>query len=275
MKIFRHSRPRVWHVQNLVFECMRSRIRLYVALGAIAALAGCRGIVDRHVDSTVTPVVCLDDPTVTPAAATLFPGTLLQLTANIYAGRCGSPRAAVTWSSSNPNIATVDAASGLVTAMQASGTVTIAAAAIAAPDVKGAAIITVMPFPAIPTVTIATINTVTGTSSAPANLGAMTGTNDVSLNVDGFAAPRSASLIVNNGVSDTTVATVDAPAGVKSWAPTLRWDTAARRADGRLVFPNGSYTLRAIARDSLASTSTTTITFNASSTTIKITLANP
>ncbi len=81
----------------------------------------------------------VDSVTVTPASASLYNGTTLQLNAEVLPLTASDK--SVTWTSSDPAVVTVDG-SGLVTAVGA-GTATVTAASSAMPDVKGTASITV------------------------------------------------------------------------------------------------------------------------------------
>jgi hypothetical protein len=203
--------------------------------------------------TTSTPVV--HSVTVTPASVAMVIGqTGVTLVAQVNAD-AGLART-VTWASTNAAVATVSSA-GVVTAV-ASGTAVITATSTADPTVAGAASIIVAPV-TLASVSIASVNQTTPAGSVPANLAAVAGQLDVTLNVDpGTQNVTTVNLIVHNNATntDTTVAsetglslsrvhTVGAASGVVS-SITLSFNTAAfTAATGAVSFRNGSYALKA------------------------------
>ena len=103
-----------------------SVIRVWAVLAVVALAAGCGGG-----DSATAPVVP-DSPrpttlTVTPPTVELVAGATVQLRAEVRDQNASvMAGAAVTWTSSETSVATVDAA-GLVTGVSAGGPVTITA----------------------------------------------------------------------------------------------------------------------------------------------------
>ena len=87
-----------------------------------------------------TPPAQVGDVTVTPSSATLEVGDTVDFTATVEVVR-GSPNTAVTWTSGNATIASVDE-DGTVTA-NAAGTTTITATSVFDTDASGSATITV------------------------------------------------------------------------------------------------------------------------------------
>ena len=120
-----------------------SVIRVWAVLAVVALAAGCGGG-----DSATAPVVP-DSPrpttlTVTPPTVELVAGATVQLRAEVRDQNASvMAGAAVTWTSSETSVATVDAA-GLVTGVSAGGPVTITATS---GGQSGAAQITVLPPP--------------------------------------------------------------------------------------------------------------------------------
>jgi len=238
---------------------------------SLAGLTACGDKVNVQgvsTDSSVTGV------TVSPPSANLNVGDKVTFTATVTGGP-GLTNRGVTWSSSTPTVATVDAATGVVTAV-AGGTTSILATSSANPQIRGAAAVTVAAA-VQPTVTIGTINqTIPGTGSVPANLSAVTNQLDVTLNVDpGTQKLSEVQLLMNCGGADTIVARQ--PVGSADKAPidaeastapvTLSFNTAAfTAATGAVAFKNGACTIKGKAI-------TTTGTFVATSGT-PLTLAN-
>jgi hypothetical protein len=245
-----------------------------VGLLTIAGLTACgdkvTGPQNTTSSGTVTPVV--RSVTVSPASLNLNPGDKATLAASVNAD-AGITDRTVTWSTSDATIATVDATSGLVTAVKA-GNVTITAAAKADLNVKGAASVTVgggVTVGAPATITISTINTTRcdingGCTSVPANLGNVNGQIDVTVNVDpGNARLVGVDLIMNcsgngNSGADTVIATqslasanVAPSAAEAASAPvTMSFNTASfNSTTGATAFKNGQCTLKARARTNL------------------------
>jgi uncharacterized protein YjdB len=116
---------------------------------------------------TPTPVgTSVHSVTVSPGSATLNPGDRLALVAFVTAD-AGVTDRAVTWSSSNPAIASVDA-NGIVTAGGAAGNVTIIAKSKADPTIGGAALVTVMSGGPPPAVSVASYSVNLAVTNDPA-----------------------------------------------------------------------------------------------------------
>jgi hypothetical protein len=117
--------------------------RAAAVAGILVAACGCRG-------SDVTTDLGVDDclvlPVVSPASATLRVGDTLHLTAStkICLGKIDTNLAPYSWTSSDSTVATVSTTSGLVLAIR-EGRVTIAAASVNEPLVKGAMALTITP----------------------------------------------------------------------------------------------------------------------------------
>src|SRR6476646_10622872 len=121
-----------------------------VSAFSLAGLTACGdkvNVVQAGPDSSVTSV------TVTPPSANLNVGDKVTFTATVTGGS-GLTNRNVTWSSSTPSVATVDATSGVVTAV-GGGTTSIIATSSANSSVRGAAAVTVAAA-VQPTVTIST-----------------------------------------------------------------------------------------------------------------------
>ncbi|MDE3150702.1 MAG: Ig-like domain-containing protein [Gemmatimonadota bacterium] len=222
---------------------------IFAGLLVIAGLTACGDKVtvsapNQGSSSTATPVV--HSVTVSPSSVSLKIGETVQLVATVDAD-AGLART-VTWKSGDSNKATVSS-SGLVSAV-ASGTVVITATSTADATVAGAATIIVAPVTAA-TISIASIDQ----GGVPANLNAVAGQLDVTLNVDqGTQTITELDLIVHSNATnkDTTVAkytftSSNKAAGSKSSAPiTMSFNTAAFNAtSGAVSFVNGSYTIKA------------------------------
>jgi Bacterial Ig-like domain (group 2). len=89
---------------------------------------------------------CIQEPFVTPAAATLHVGDTITL--SVKGGPCvgdgGTVQPRWTWRSSDSTVATVDSSSGLVRA-QGKGSTTIISTLVGEASVNGAGSITVVP----------------------------------------------------------------------------------------------------------------------------------
>lgn len=96
-----------------------TRLQGILSLPLVLLLAACPG--DRK--TVITGATSVDGMIVTPATATLSVGDHLQLSGTYVTNGFPTLNASLTWSSSNPGVATVDA-NGLVTAV-ARGTATI------------------------------------------------------------------------------------------------------------------------------------------------------
>ena len=232
---------------------------------AIAGLTAC-GSSKENTQPLVPTAV-----TVTPASANMNVGDKLLFVATVTADPSVTNRA-VTWTSSNPAVATVDA-NGNVTAV-AGGTTSIVASAAAAPTVQGAAVVTVGAV-VQPTVTISSINhTVAGTGSVPVDQSNVSGQVDVLVNVDpGTQKVSTVSLIATVNGKDTVVQT--ATVASQSVAPgasdassivTLSFNTAAfNAATGVVAFKNGPIGIKASAVTSggtIVASSSQTLTLN-------------
>jgi hypothetical protein len=189
-------------------------------------------------------------------------GDKVTLAASVDAG-AGVTDRTVQWSSSNVAVVTVDQ-QGVVTAV-AGGTASVIAKATANPSVSGAAVITVGAN-VNATVTIAGVNQTTcsvlGCTSTPANIAAITGQIDVTLNVDpGTQTLQGVDLVMNcaapaNSGVDTVVASQNLGAdktplaGEAASAPVqLSFNTASFNATtGAVSFHNGNCTLKGKAR---------------------------
>lgn len=255
---------------------MQRVVRLsFVGLLAIAGASFATACGDKvtvppaQSDSTVHSV------TVSPPSAQLKIGDKFQFGASVDAGQ-GVART-VTWSSSNTAVATVDQ-TGLVTAV-ASGNASIVAKSTAAPDVSGAASVTVAEVVQA-SVTLGnimqTVCSPTGVcSSIPATLTNVAGQLDVTVNLDqGTQKVSKVDLIMSCNGKDTVVATQTlstadvAPLTEDAAAPLqFSFNTASfNPTTGAVAFKNGTCTLKAAA--------TTTQGQQVASTTENITLNN-
>ncbi len=211
------------------------------------------------IDSTVHSV------TVSPAGPIPMKiGDKVTLAASVDAG-AGVTDRTVTWTSSSSTIATVDQ-TGVVTAV-AGGTATIIAASKANPSVTGAAVVTVGAT-VNATVTVASVNQTTcsvlgNCNSVPANLAAIMGQIDVTMNVDpGTQTLTGIDLILNctgpgNSGTDTVVASQNLGSSDKvplaaeaAAAPVqLSYNTANfNSTTGVPSFKNGNCTIKGRAR---------------------------
>lgn len=244
----------------------------FVGLLAIAGLTACgdKVTVPQQTNVTTAPDSTVHSVTVSPAQLNLNVGDKATLAASVDAG-AGVTVRTVTWSTSNAAVATVDANTGVVTAV-AAGNATIIAKANANNAVQGAAAVTVagVGTPVTATVTISSINSTTcglgGCNSVPANLGNVMGQLDVTLNVDpGSQKLAGVDLLMNcnaaanfPATSDTVVATQNLSAASTSVAAeaaaapvTLSFNTAQfNSTTGATAFKNGQCILKARARTS-------------------------
>ena len=111
-----------------------------------AALLACKGADVSRVDGQATDIACvLLGITISPTNAVAHVGDTLRVRASF--SDCPGPSKvhSYRWSTTNASVATVDSL-GLVRA-QARGVVTIVAALVDAPDVKGAMVLSVDPPP--------------------------------------------------------------------------------------------------------------------------------
>jgi hypothetical protein len=222
---------------------------IFASLLVIAGLTACGDKVTVAPSTggntgTTTPQV--HGVTVSPSSVSLKIGESVTLVASVNAD-AGLART-VTWASSDATKASVSS-TGTVKAL-ASGTVVITATSTADATQAGAATIVIAPVTAA-TISISTINQ----GGLPANLNAVAGQLDVTLNIDqGTQTINSLALIVHNNTTntDTTVATYTyssnkAPDAKAAAAPvTMSFNTAAfNSTTGAVNFLNGSYSIKA------------------------------
>jgi hypothetical protein len=245
-----------------------------VGLLTLAGLTACGDKVTIPPVTTTPAGLVVHSVTVTPGSAVLNQGDKITLAASVDAD-AGVTDRTVTWSTANSAIAAVDATTGVVTAGTTAGTTTITATSKADNTVKGAALITVNPAGgtgALPTISISTINTTRcdtngSCTSVPANLGAVAGQIDVTVNLDpGSQKVSAVQLIMNcagngNSGTDTVVTqqtlTTSIVAAEAAAAPvTLSFNTASfNGTTGAVAFRNGACTIKAKA---IAANGTTT-----------------
>lgn len=248
-----------------------------LGLLTIAGLTACGDKVTVPGVTTSPVSTVVRGVTVSPATATLNIGDKIALAASVNAD-AGVTDRTVTWASSNTAIASVDA-NGLVTAV-AAGNATITATSKADATVKGAAIVTVNAAQGggtnNGTIVLSNVNQTKcdingGCTSVPANLGAVAGQIDVTVNADpGSAKLLGVDLILNctgagNSGTDTVVVSQNiasasqAPAASEASAPiTLSFNTATfNSATGATAFRNGSCTLKARERTSAGTVTST------------------
>ncbi len=241
---------------------MQSVVRSTLVLG-VFAFAGLTACGDKITNSGPAVDSVVHSVTVSPSSVpSMKIGDKVTLAASVDAG-AGVTDRTVQWSSSNVAVVTVDQ-QGVVTAV-AGGTASVIAKATANPAVSGAAVITVGAN-VNATVTISSVNQTTcgtaGCISAPANIAAITGQIDVTLNVDpGTQTLQGVDLIMNcaspaNSGVDTVVASQNLGAdktplaGEAAAAPVqLSFNTASFNATtGAVSFHNGNCTLKGKAR---------------------------
>lgn len=118
---------------------------LCLSLAIATTTMACRPAVTANADTTTTsvPYGCLTSITVSPPTVSVLVGDVYTLAVN--GSGCGKQSAPTfRWSSSNSALASVDSISGSVHALVV-GDVTIIAAATDDPNVKGAALVRVVP----------------------------------------------------------------------------------------------------------------------------------
>ena len=243
---------------------MQSVVRSSLVLGvfAFAGLTACGDKITNNGNGGADSVV--HSVTVSPASVpNMKIGDKVTLAASVDAG-AGVTDRTVQWSSSNVAVVTVDQ-QGVVTAV-AGGTASVVAKATANPAVQGAAVITVGANVAA-TITIANVNQTTcsflgNCNSVPANIAAIMGQIDVTMNVDpGTQTLTGVDLIMNcsgtgNSATDTVVASQNLGAdkapisGEEASAPVqLSFNTASFNATtGAVSFRNGNCILKGRAR---------------------------
>jgi hypothetical protein len=242
---------------------MQSVVRSTLVL-SVFAFAGLTACGDKVTTQTVAVDSVVHSVTVSPASVpNMKIGDKVTLAASVDAG-AGVTDRTVAWSSSNTAVVTVDQ-TGVVTAV-AGGTASVVAKATANPAVQGAAVISVGANVAA-TITIANVNQTTcsvfgNCASTPANIAAIMGQIDVTMNVDpGTQTLTGVDLIMNcsgtgNSATDTVVASQNLGAdktplaGEAAAAPVqLSFNTASFNATtGAVSFRNGNCTLKGRAR---------------------------
>ena len=175
--------------------------------------------------------------TVVPQTVQLAVGQTASLAATVI-GDAGLTDRTVTWSSSNPSIATVDA-NGVVRGVSA-GQTTILAASRADANVKGAASV-VVTAAAVPAISIATITK----NGLPVDINNVQGQVDVTLNVAGNGAPVGGVALLVQCPNQTAPFEVQRQTFSNQQAPngpiTLSFNSAALNAAGTgALFANGA-----------------------------------
>jgi hypothetical protein len=234
-----------------------------VGLLTLAGVTACGDKVTVPPPVTTPPDMTVHSVTVSPANATVAVGSKIILAASVDAGSGVTDRT-VTWTSSDNTVATVGT-DGTVTGVKA-GTVTITAASHFAPDVKGAAAVTVGGGSTGPiTVLISSINQTNAQGqSVPANLANAAGQLDVILNVDagGAALKTVQATLTCNGKTMTRTQTIGAAAPVAADAAqatvTLSFPTNEFNATtGVPTLTNGPCTISASATTTTGTQSAT------------------
>lgn len=204
---------------------------LFAAAAVIGTLVACDDVSTDVVASRVTSV------TVVPATLQISVGGTGTLTATVV-GDAGLTDRDVTWTSSDPSVATVDAA-GKVTGVKA-GQTTIIAASHADPLVKGAASV-VVTAQLVPAVSISSITK----NGLPIDINNVSGQVDVTLNVAGNGASvNSVDLLVQcpNNTAPVLVQSQSFSGGNAPTGPvTLSFNSAQLNAAGTAAqFQNGA-----------------------------------
>jgi hypothetical protein len=221
-----------------------------VGLLTLAGLAACG---DSGQDITPGNGV-VHTVTVSPTSLPLAVGGTGVLSASVDADASITDRT-VTWTSSDPGVATVDAATGKVTGVKA-GTTTVTAKANANPAVQAGAVVTVAGSNgngAVPTVTISSINQTTGVGSVPVNLGNVAGQIDVTLNVETNGGTlKTVTAMLKCGtdsiINTQTVSNLAPVSAEAASSPvTLSFNTAAFSTAGVAALHNGTCTISATA----------------------------
>jgi hypothetical protein len=143
-----------------------------------ATAAADAGVKGSALINVTTPDKGVQKVEISPPNAILKAGDFLQANANVT--RNPGVSDAVTWSSSATSVATVDAATGKITAV-ANGTATITAKSTVDPTVSGSMALTVRP---IQLAQISIKSVTQGGTNTPVNFNNVTGQIDVVLNVD-------------------------------------------------------------------------------------------
>ena len=185
------GRPVVWSSSNAAVATVSAAgVVTGIAAGSANITATVEGIEAVATVTVVQPVATVQ---VSPPQSNLFVGRTLQVTASARdASGAALTGRAVTWSSSDPTVATITA-TGLVTAV-AAGSVTITATV---EGIEGTASFTIVPLPA----------GVTGVTVAPTTVSLFTGrTRTITATVSQPAGAPTAT--VTYGSAEPTVATV-------------------------------------------------------------------
>ena len=195
-----------------------------VANGTATLTASAEGITGTATVTVVEPVAAVQ---VTPATATLLVGATQQLSASARDAKGAALTGRlVTWSSSNPSVATVSA-TGLVTTL-AAGSATLTATV---EGVEGTAVLTVAPLPAA----------VTGVSVSPARVTITAGqTREVIPTVTQPAGAPAAS--VTFGTTTPAVATVSPEGVITAVAPGTATITVTATSAGSAAFAEATAT---------------------------------
>lgn len=174
---------------------MQKFTRSLIALGALTALAAC----GDDVSVAPQPVAAVTAVSVT-GPSTISVGQIVTFGASVTVSPgSGTPSTAVTWSTGNASVATVDATTGSVTGVAAGSTVITATAGN---GVSGSAAVTVGA-QAPPTVSI---SSVTGINGQAVNFNDVNGQIDVAVNFDpgGFVVDKVELLLDGNVVATQT-----------------------------------------------------------------------
>jgi hypothetical protein len=173
-----------------------------VGAGTASITATATADVNRKASVTITVTApAVRSVTVTPANAILNAGQSPAATQGFIANVDADAGVArtVTWTSSNPAVATINATTGLATAVGV-GSTTITAASTVAASVTGAALLQVrQPTPA--TISIQNF-TVTGSAGNTVNVNNVVGSIDVNMNVDpGEQIVQRAEVLIDGNVA--------------------------------------------------------------------------
>lgn len=172
--------------------------------------------------------------TVTPAEASTTIGGQFRFTAAVL----GSTNTAVTWESSNPAVATVDA-QGVATG-RGLGSATITATSVADPTRSASAVLTVT--------RVATLNLVSISSAGGASPSAVSGVATVRLTADAAAELGVRAVVVTLGGTEVCRETFAQPLD-GSTTLDCTFDTGAADENGVPRFTNGARALAAFATD--------------------------
>lgn len=187
--------------------------------------------------------------TVSPSNATINVGATIQLAVSVAAD--ATTDKSVTWSSSAPGVASVDA-TGKVTGVTA-GTVTVTATSKADASKASAAAITVNavtpPIQVQPSIAINSVTTSASGISVPVNLSNVAGQIDITVNTSGGGLIEvflSASCSTNTiSASDGAAVASQTATSAQAGSVTLSVNTAQLTAANVPRFPNGNYCVKA------------------------------